>query len=489
MLWICVLLPDLPLEVFTRAHAARSDDTSPLRFAITTRGHHPRIVMANDAARSGGIAAEQLVSAAYALAPDLVLRERDLAAERTALHGVAAWLTQFTPTVSIANIPAVLADIGGSIKLFGGRSALLHHIVHGVETLGFRVRLACAPTPTAARFLARAGQCRIVTNPDDLGQALDALPLACLDAEAHAVALLRTAGVTTFGEACALPRDALAHRVGRAFLDVLDRARAVVPDPQTPFVSPARYEGSVVLPAPISDVEALGFAVNRLVHELAGWLLGRGLGVNALAIDLEHERHIGKRTGIAATRVEFALASPARDTTHLMAVLRERLARIALPAPVETVRLTSTTTSPLAGRNLPLLPGEDVTSTVPLIDRLRARLGEEAVTCVTTLDDHRPERAWQFDGVHARDGRTCPLPSAPRPLWLLTEPQPLGATLAIKPWILRDGPERIEAGWWDGGDVRRDYYIAESPRGEMLWIYRDSVVAPDGEWFLHGIFA
>ena len=59
----------------------------------------------------------------------------------------------------------------------------------------------------------------------------------------------------------------------------------------------------------------------------------------------------------------------------------------------------------------------------------------------------------------------------------------------MKPWILRDGPERIEAGWWDGGDIRRDYYIAESPRGEMLWIYRDSVVAPDGEWFLHGVFA
>ena len=41
-----------------------------------------------------------------------------------------------------------------------------------------------------------------------------------------------------------------------------------------------------------------------------------------------------------------------------------------------------------------------------------------------------------------------------------------------QPWILRDGPERIESGWWDGADVRRDYFVAVSPRGETAWIAR-----------------
>ena len=56
--------------------------------------------------------------------------------------------------------------------------------------------------------------------------------------------------------------------------------------------------------------------------------------------------------------------------------------------------------------------------------------------------------------------------------------------------MLRDGPERIESGWWDGADVRRDYFIAENPRGEIVWIYRDHRYGiDDGEWFLHGLFA
>jgi hypothetical protein len=87
----------------------------------------------------------------------------------------------------------------------------------------------------------------------------------------------------------------------------------------------------------VENIEALAFAVNRLVHELAGWLTGRGLGVIELALALAHERYIGVKTGIPATHVRFALAAPAREHPHLIAVLRERLARVALPASVESI--------------------------------------------------------------------------------------------------------------------------------------------------------
>ena len=75
-------------------------------------------------------------------------------------------------------------------------------------------------------------------------------------------------------------------------------------------------------------------------------------------------------------------------------------------------------------------------------------------------------------------------------MWLLTEPQPLAHLMETQPWVLRDGPERIESGWWDGNDVRRDYFVADTPAGETVWIYRDHRYGiDDGEWFLHGLFA
>ena len=38
----------------------------------------------------------------------------------------------------------------------------------------------------------------------------------------------------------------------------------------------------------------------------------------------------------------------------------------------------------------------------------------------------------------------------------------------------------------DGADVQRDYYVARTPAGARLWIYRDC--AGERGWFLHGFF-
>ena len=74
-----------------------------------------------------------------------------------------------------------------------------------------------------------------------------------------------------------------------------------------------------------------------------------------------------------------------------------------------------------------------------------------------------------------------------RPLWLLPEPKPL--QMSSMPKII-SGPERIESGWWDGGDVVRDYYVARDPQGSLLWVYRQRAGegAAGSRWFLHGVF-
>jgi len=504
MLWACLVLPSLPLDVFARGQSP-ADAAKP--FAVATGGRTPRIVSANASARAAGIRTGQLVSAALALAPDLVLRDRNLDAEAAALAAVATWATQFTPAVALAPPDAVLVEIGGSLRLFGGLPKLAARLSGGVHDLGYAARLTQAPTPTAALLFARAeagGTRQRSQKPGrapatDFHDALAPMPLALTDADPAIVATLAAAGITTFGQACALPRAALGRRVGAGFIALLDRARGLIADPRPPFVLPPRYTGKIELPAPVAEAEALAFAVNRLVRELAGWLTGRGLGVVEMSLGLAHERHIGVATGVPATHVRFALAAPAREHAHLVAVLRERIARVALPAPVETITLASETTVPLAGRNLGLLPGDDATATVPLVDRLRARLGEGAVLLVAPHAEHRPERAWRGHGVrHPVSGKSAARGGEPgktvsaalRPVWLLAEPEPLGHWLEAQPWVLRDGPERIESGWWDGADVRRDYFVAENPRGETMWIYRDHRYGiDDGEWFLHGVFA
>ena len=122
-----------------------------------------------------------------------------------------------------------------------------------------------------------------------------------------------------------------------------------------------------------------------------------------------------------------------------------------------------------------------------LIERLRARLGAEAVYGLCLVPEHRPESAWRVAepsvpaakrGI-AADVRSRTLRRArppERPLWLLAEPQSLdgGEQPCFEGALeLEQGPERIESGWWDGRDVQRDYYVARNPAGVRLWVFRD----------------
>ena len=98
----------------------------------------------------------------------------------------------------------------------------------------------------------------------------------------------------------------------------------------------------------------------------------------------------------------------------------------------------------------------------------------------------------------SRDAAAASDSTAQRPVWLLPIPQaltehPTGPLLEGRPLQLLCGPERIEAGWWDAALAERDYFIAQTSEGALVWVYRARLplsVAVDAQgWFLQGRFA
>ena len=70
-----------------------------------------------------------------------------------------------------------------------------------------------------------------------------------------------------------------------------------------------------------------------------------------------------------------------------------------------------------------------------------------------------------------------------RPFWLLGKP----IVLRGEPAQILAGPERIESGWWDDRDKRRDYYVIETAPGSARLGFRASGLV--SQWTLHGWFA
>ena len=400
--------------------------------------------------------------------------------EREALAAVAAWACQFTPRVSLEPPRELLLEVEGSLRYFGGRWKFLARLREGLTGLGFEARLGEAPTARAALWVARA------ESGNGSGK-IETLPAAVLDLEAPQRELLAGLGIRTLGGLLRLPRDGIARRFGIKLLDELDRARGAATDSRAWFVPPPRFAARLVLPAPVSQAQSTLFAAGRLLRQMEGFLAARHAGVREFRLELEHE-------DLPPTGVRVQLAGPERAEKHFVHLLRERLAVLVLKSPIEAIRLEAGSIESLLERNKHLFndrPGSEE-EWLRLIERLQARLGGGAVHGLDTHEDHRPERAW----VPVSPGKEFPPEgknrNSPRPLWLVDPPR----RIAEGEFALLAGPERIDSGWWDGAEARRDYFIARTGRS-LAWIYRERGTRncgapPDQQregWFLHGIFA
>jgi protein ImuB len=483
-LWFCVYLPQLPLEATGHGAGARA--------VVEDRQGIHRVLLACPQAAAAGILPGQSANAALALLPGLLIEERSEVAEQQALEHLAGWLEQFSSMVSIAGPDVLLVEIAGSLRLYGGLLKLRQQIAAGLEQLGFSALLAIAPTPLAATWLARGGRRACIREPANIGAALRALPLSCLDWPAATCESLAGMGVRNIGECLRLPREGVARRFGPQRLLELDRALGRLPDPRTGWRAPERFCADHEMTEEQSDRERLLAICRELLQSHERFLLSRQLGVQSIEFSFFHLRS-------TATVLRLGCVEAERQAGRWFDLLRLQFEKLVLPEPVIAVRLRGGHTQALRAESGHLVfrgrkAGRGIRfSIAQLAERLMARVGRQSVAGVATVAEHRPQLAWRprnllkeksLGEVSTAWGRLQ------RPLWMLSEPARLqvddGYPLHQGRLRILDGPERLETGWWDEEGIARDYYTAINPRGMRLWVFRTR--SRDADWYLHGFF-
>ena len=453
------------------------------------------------------------------------------------------WALQFTPKVARLE-DTLLLEVSASERLWGGRPALIRHMFESNKPLGAWAAERSAPykkeptqwagdtkqnalppkLPALVQYAQGATSLiafsRLQTDPLAL-TAPDDLPLAALAAARPHLPTLARMGCNYWGQLRALPRGGVARRFGAPLLEALDRAYGHRPDLYPWLVVPEVFEATLELGAQVETAPALLFGARRLLGSLQVWLQLRHSGVLALELGWTMD---ARRDTATQGQLVLRTAEPTDDMSHLQRLLSEHLARVTLPAPVSYLRLRTLETQKLRGISASLLPDAQRRgdSLHQLLERLSARLGPQQVLQMQARADHRPElmQRWQpassashliaacAGGTGARgqnhpENTKNPGASALYPTWLLAMPLPLAvqhdAPQYQGPLRLLTGPQRLEAGWWGGGDgALRDYFLAHSERMGLLWIYKErlsgqgathSAVDAGPCWYLHGIFA
>ncbi|MGB0864860.1 MAG: Y-family DNA polymerase [Granulosicoccaceae bacterium] len=470
-LWLCIGLPALLLDSL-----ACNAGEQPARALVASHGSQRWIHSANREAHAAGVRAQQPVATAMALQPDLQLQAYDEQREHELLQQLALWAYRFSSQLSLTPPAALLLEVGASLRLFGGLPALREQLQQGLEEIGYRHRLGVAPTPLAARLMAR------LRGPDLLDRtalevALNEAPIDALLLDEKTRQSLRQAGLRSTGQLLQLPRDALARRFGPSCCDTLDRLRGLADDPQPPFQPPERFEQRLELLQEVENTASLVFPLRRLIETLAAQLIARDCGVKQIALELQHPR-------LEPTRLPVRLLEPSGDATRLLRVARQQLEQLQLPEPVRALQLSADELLSVVrdGADLFDKSGAGHRGHREVLEQIAARLGEQRVFQLGLRDDHRPECAGQEFPLGQNSNATkVPIVTLPRPLWLLPEPRPAPHNLRLE-----SGPERLESGWWEEPDVRRDYYTARDAQGLRYWVFERR--GQPGVFYLHGYF-
>jgi protein ImuB len=493
--WACVDVPALPLQLLLREHPAWREHPT-----VVVRDDRPQglVLWANARARSLRVLPGMTYAAARNSAPSL--RAAVVGADRIeAVQGeLLAALSGFSPRVEPSTEPGVFfLDPSGLVSLYGSLEQWARTISVALRSRGFTSSIAVGFHRYRTYALARTraqGRVWVSLDPHAEARLASRVPLVELDLSPRLRDALLVLGVRTLGEFLSLPRSELRARFGEEAARLHARASdAWTPLQPRPLVDPVRTE--VQLEPPDDDHTRLLFGLKGALHRMMGRLAERGQAMSALrlCLELDHAEPHDERIEPAA---------PTLDVPMIVELVRLRLESVRLPAAVETVKVELEGVRATACQ-LTLFRTQsrrDLDAGSRALARVRAAFGPAAVTRASIRAAHLPEASFTWEPVgelrfpRVVTATTDLLPLVrrllPRPIPLPPRPRHDDARRAAAPWLgprgevtRMQGPFRVSGGWWVR-TVERDYYYAETRRGELLWIYYDR---PRRRWFLHGL--
>ncbi|MCK7460334.1 Y-family DNA polymerase [Idiomarina aminovorans] len=467
-MWLYCHFPQLLLDNRVRLQP----DTNTLPLALyQLQGSQSVIVQCNALAQESGVQPHIQTVMAISLCEQLQLIEYVPEREQQVLQQLATRLYQWAAKLILYSPKGIAIELNSLSQLYGGLNATLETLSREVRVLPLTVQFAVASNPLAAKLLAEyEGSASL--SPEDSSARLKLLPISAAGLSTKVQKHCQAAGFRQLGELMQLPGSEVGRQLGLDTLLHLEQLQGRKQQSYDFFMPPESFQQSLDLVTEIPYWQGLLFPLKRLFGELEDFLYQRQKVIQQVDIELLHRN-------APPSVISVSLAGPGWRGQNFLSLLQLKMESTPLPEPVIEIKLQASE----------LLNSEQHTShffgaqqyrheTLSLIGRLQAKLGNPAVFSPAMNDDPRPGN----NEFPRPAGEKPPALSSAlkRPLWLL---RPAELT-SIDLWQLRHGPERKVCGWWDAGEVERDYWIAQDKHRRLGWLYYES-----GQWYLQGWFS
>ncbi len=481
----CVSIDSLPLQVLLRENPGWAG--GPVAVTKEERPQSP-ILALNREARQRGLAVGTRYASALSLVPDLRARAVPPESIAEARDRIVRSVLAFTPDIELCpfDSDSLWVSVEGLGSLFRTeadwaarvRGALLEEGLRAVTVIGFTRFGTWAIARTRSRSLSFATR-------EQEKATLERTPADILPLPSRTRSILSKLEIRTVRQFVSLPEGEVTRRFGR---EAGALHRALLSDDPLPIqpVSPVETVPCArLLDSPLADVDL----IMRHVDELLAIETRRAEAERSVISELS----LALRTEDGDATVD--VIRPAVPTLSL-AVLRRlvylRVSARKLTSGVQDIEIRSTHARPSRTQEeLFGAGGRDLQAGARVFAALRARFGNEAVTCAQPRDSWLPEQCFRWTPLKkpvvprapaGAEERASRLPSPVRRILFTpsrAERQPAEPRPAEERFLL-------SGAWWGTAPgeapFRREYFF-QTTTGCTRWLYRDACT---GETLVQG---
>jgi protein ImuB len=501
----CVDLPAFALQLLLKRHPEWRAYPAAVVAEDKPQG---LILQINERARRCGVLPGLRYAAAFSLARGLRAGEVRPDEIHKAIDALTRRLMRFTPEVEPSAVePGVFWLNGkGLHRLYASPREWGGAIYQDIKTQGLQASLVVGFSRFGSYAVAKEKQgITIFDDPADERSVARKVPLDRLDIEAKFRDTLLKLGIKTVGGLLSLPSAGLRERFGAQAHRLYRMAAGDLWTPLDPCAPEETVAQRHLLDDPENDVTRLLFLIKQLLHPVLATLATRTQALSALWLGFLIDKGEWLKEQIRP-------AVPTLEAAQILDLVRLRLESLKFPAGVIEIELKAEACAATVEqlRLFSEQPKRDFDSANRALARLRAEFGAEAVVQARLKDGHLPEARFTWEPLDQVKLSKNVLNEAKR-LNSLNELNPPAPNMLVrriteKPIMLAGGPfNRHEDGWlllgpkhgsidkltgpyvysggWWNREIQRDYYFAETRRGDLLWLYYDRVRR---RWFLQG---
>ncbi|MDC8831821.1 Y-family DNA polymerase [Alteromonas gilva] len=475
MQWLYVYFPRLQLDQFEvlQHNSAQT--------VVVVNNETNTVIQCSKAAVDAGIKAGMGLAEVSAMNDQTEVIVHSPLSEESQLAHLATTLYTIASDIVLCQPTGIAIKLTPLERYYQGLDNFIALCQQTLRSCHVTYQFGAGATIEIARVLAYVAINSLQPATCDAG-ALQKCPLTATQLCVKDIEQLQRVGVHTVGQLLQIPLDELGKRFNNKTIAYVLALGGIKQPCYDLFHPKQTFDHFLELPFAIEAAPRLLRYLSVLLQKLCTYLHHRNLATDSLGIVLTQRDDDRQLTINAGT--------PHPHFDEWLSLIDLHLETLRLDSPVTAIRLYSDTLTEFAPENLSLLDtvyskhAENM-----LLGKLLARLGADSVYQPRTVNDHRLE--FSFSGVatptaesplapgHNKPQATTSASTMHQPGLLLPEARPLREETHIV-----YGPERLHTGWWDARSVKRDYFIAVTPQGQRLSVFRDE----HQHWYVHGYF-